>query len=134
VIILFDSGIWISAFQFGGLPMRAIEHAFLQDRLVFCDQIIQEVRAVLARKFLWRDNEVRALLMNFLSDAIHADVAGTMTGVSRDPKDDMLFECAVAAEANLIISGDQDVLSVRNYQGIRVVTARKYLEQSGIAL
>jgi len=50
-----------------------------------------------------------------------------LTGVRRDPKDDMLFECAVRAKAEIIVSGDKDVLEVGEYRGIRVITARQYL-------
>jgi len=39
----------------------------------------------------------------------------------------MLFECAVRAKAEIIVSGDKDVLEVGEYRGIRVITARQYL-------
>lgn len=39
----------------------------------------------------------------------------------------MLFECAVRAGAGLIVSGDKDVLDVREYKGIRLLTARQYV-------
>ncbi len=54
-------------------------------------------------------------------------VQGALRGVCRDSKDDMIFECAVNAGANLIVSGDDDLLTIGSYQGIRVVTARAYL-------
>ncbi|HEV2991459.1 MAG TPA: hypothetical protein VG759_23690 [Candidatus Angelobacter sp.] len=39
----------------------------------------------------------------------------------------MIFECAINSNAKLIVSGDQDILTVGIYEGIRVVTARKYV-------
>ena len=47
----------------------------------------------------------------------------------RDPKDDMVFECAVKADAEVIISGDNDLLSVKTYRGIQILTARQYLDR-----
>ena len=52
--------------------------------------------------------------------------ATTLSGVCRDPKDDMVFECAVKADAEIILSGDNDLLSMKTYRGIEVLTARQY--------
>jgi uncharacterized protein len=56
-------------------------------------------------------------------------VTGTLNGVCRDPKDDIAFECAVKADAKIILSGDNDLLSVKTYRGIEVLTARQYLDR-----
>jgi predicted nucleic acid-binding protein len=56
-------------------------------------------------------------------------VTGTFERVCRDPKDDMLFECAVKAESEIILSGDKDLLSVKSFCGIQVLTVREYLER-----
>jgi putative PIN family toxin of toxin-antitoxin system len=131
VIIVFDSGVWISAMQFGGTPLRAIERAFVADQLAVCDQIVNEIRATLVRKFLWRDDEVREILSNYLSEALQAKVEDKLHGVCRDPKDDMVFECAVVAEATMIVSGDRDLLAISSYRSMRVLTPRQYLEEAG---
>jgi putative PIN family toxin of toxin-antitoxin system len=81
------------------------------------------------RKFSWEDAEVLDLLNEYTNDAVHVEVRGTLHGVCRDSKDDMIFECAVRAEAELIISGDLDLLTVESYGRIRVLTARQYLDQ-----
>jgi hypothetical protein len=53
VIVVLDSGIWISAFQFGGAPQAAVDSVFSDHTIAICDQIIAEVRATLVRKFSW---------------------------------------------------------------------------------
>jgi predicted nucleic acid-binding protein len=40
--------------------------------------------------------------------------------VEKDPDDDKFFECALAIGANVIVSGDKEVLAVKNYNGIYV--------------
>jgi predicted nucleic acid-binding protein len=47
--------------------------------------------------------------------------------VRRDPSDDKFIECAVALKAGHIITGDKALLSVKNYSGIEIVTAREFL-------
>ncbi len=40
-----------------------------------------------------------------------------------DPDDDHVLACALAAHADLIVSGDRHLLDLKEYQGIRIVTA-----------
>lgn len=130
MIVVLDSGIWISAFQFGGTPQAALDLVFSDHTVAICDQIVAEVRATLVRKFSWKDEEVLAILREYISDGTHVEVSGTLHGVCRDPKDDMVFECAVEAHAEIILSGDHDLMSVKTYNGIQVLTARQFLDRS----
>jgi predicted nucleic acid-binding protein len=41
----------------------------------------------------------------------------------------MVFECAVLAGASIIVSGDKDLLAVGAYEGIRILTQRKFLQE-----
>jgi predicted nucleic acid-binding protein len=56
------------------------------------------------------------------------ELKGTVTGICRDPKDETIVECAERAEAECIITGDHDLLSLASYRGIRIMTARDYVE------
>lgn len=49
--------------------------------------------------------------------------------VSRDPDDDAVLACALAAKADLIVSGDQDLLVLQAFEGIPIVTAAQALER-----
>ncbi len=129
MIVVLDSGIWISAFQFGGTPQAALDSVFSEHTIAICDEIVAEVRAILVRKFSWKDEEVLYILREYTSDGLHVEVTGAVDGVCRDPKDDMVFECAVKAKAEIILSGDNDLLSVKTYRSIEVLTARQYLDR-----
>jgi predicted nucleic acid-binding protein len=52
-----------------------------------------------------------------------------LCGVTRDPKDDSIVACAVEGEAQLIVSGDQDLLALDQYAGIRVLSPRAFLQE-----
>jgi uncharacterized protein len=45
----------------------------------------------------------------------------------RDPHDDMFLECAVSCEAECIVSGDKDLLSMSSIDDIPIVTASRFL-------
>jgi uncharacterized protein len=48
---------------------------------------------------------------------------------SRDPDDDHVLACALAAQANLIVSGDRDLLDLHEYQGIPILTTTAALQR-----
>ncbi len=48
--------------------------------------------------------------------------------VADDLDDDMVIECAVVAKAAYIVSGDRHLLSIGNYQGIKIVRAKEFLD------
>lgn len=43
--------------------------------------------------------------------------------ILRDPDDDHVLACALAAQADLIVSGDAHLLDLKQFQGMRIVTA-----------
>lgn len=47
--------------------------------------------------------------------------------VCRDPKDDMFLEAAIAGEADVIVSGDEDLLTLGSYAGIPIVSPAQFL-------
>jgi putative PIN family toxin of toxin-antitoxin system len=130
VTVVFDSGIWISAMQFGGTPLEAVVEAIAQDRFAVCDQIEEEVVRVLTRKFGWEAERVRADLAFYWQEALRVEFQGSVAGVCRDPKDEPILECAETGDAQHIVSGDRDLLSLGSYHGIRIITAREYVERS----
>ena len=50
----------------------------------------------------------------------------------RDPKDLAVLECAVGARVDAIISGDEDLLSLRSFQGIPIIEPGEALQKLGI--
>lgn len=52
----------------------------------------------------------------------------TQIRVCRDPKDNMILELAVSGKADCIVTGDQDLLALDPFQGIRIVTPQAFLE------
>jgi putative PIN family toxin of toxin-antitoxin system len=49
--------------------------------------------------------------------------------IRSDPDDDHVLACAIAAQADLIVSGDTDLLNLKAYQGIPIVSAPEALKR-----
>ena len=81
------------------------------------------------RKFGVAESEVRAGMQVFLRDSTRVIVTSRLSGICRDPKDDFILECAETGGADLIVTGDKDLLSLVNYGRIEIVTPRQYLDR-----
>ena len=49
--------------------------------------------------------------------------------VSRDPDDDHVIACAIGANANMIVTGDKDLLVLGQFQGIAILSASQAIAQ-----
>ena len=62
-----------------------------------------------------------------ISAKINITDVKTKVNVCRDPDDDKFIECAVDSKCYYIVSGDKDILTVGEYNGIQVVTVAEFL-------
>ena len=53
----------------------------------------------------------------------------TEVAVCRDPDDDKFIGCAVDSKALYIVSGDKDLLVIKEYEGIEIITAADFVEK-----
>jgi putative PIN family toxin of toxin-antitoxin system len=128
VKVVFDSGVLISALKFGGTPLAALRAPFVRASVAYCSEIDDEVRKALAGKFKWPRADVERAVEEISRDFTWIQLKGALTGICRDPKDDMVLECAVLAGANCIVSGDRDLLVLDGYAGISIVTPRAFVD------
>ena len=74
--------------------------------------ILDELERKLIGKFQYSPEEAGGVSVNVLSASELVESNLRFFAVPRDPKDNHILECAVAGRADLIVSGDQDLLSV----------------------
>jgi putative PIN family toxin of toxin-antitoxin system len=128
-IVLFDTNLWVSAIHFRGLPLEALRVCIAHDTPLTCFQLEEEITCVLSEKFKHREANVRAKLNVMLEDALRVPITGNLNCICRDPNDDFLLECALTGNADFIVTGDKDLLSLQSFRGIPIVTPRQYLDQ-----
>ena len=125
-----DTNIYISGFEFGGLPRYFIDLAATGEfRLDISEAILAEIVQVLRVKFQWNADELQAVEEDIRSYAKLVSPTQTLDVIKTDPSDNRIIECAVAAKSDFIVSGDvRHVLPVGSYEGIRIVTLAGFLE------
>jgi uncharacterized protein len=140
VIVVLDTNTWVSALQFGlrkdgspSTPLRALLQAASSDRIAICDEIRGEIIRILTTKFAWEVIPANATLDEWLETSLSVTITGELQ-VCRDPNDNMFLECALSANAALIVTGDQDLLALDPFREIRIVTAREYVHGCMISL
>ena len=130
MIIVFDTGVWVSALEYGGVPQKAISHAFSEEQLAISDYIEAEILRILSSKFHHDPIAIQTRLDEFLTHAIVVKTRGEVRGVCRDPKDDPILETAWKADANYLVAGDKDLLALKEFRGIAIMTPAAYLRLS----
>lgn len=98
--------------------------------------LLDELAATLAKKKLAKPIAATGLtagqmLANYRRIATLVTARQLTEQVSRDADDDQVLACALAARANLIVSGDDDLLTLKAFQGIRIVSPAEALRIVG---
>lgn len=98
----------------------------------YSHETLMEVVEVLGRDFFrskyhiqFNDIEVLVSLIRLRGDAV---VPAQKITDCRDPKDNKFLEAAVAGEADYLVSGDDDLLSLNPYRGIPILSPAEFLE------
>jgi uncharacterized protein len=130
VKIVLDTNVFYSSF-FGGNPRRIID--WWQQgmvRLCLSGAIIDEYYAVLEKSGLANGPELKELFALFAKG--HHCLFTTRTPklqiVKADSDDNKFFECAVALEAEYIVSGDKHVLAAGDYMKIKVCSPAEFVQ------
>lgn len=126
--VVFDTNIFISAFAISGsLAERAILKIIEGgDILVISKEIIDEVLSVLSLKFS-HDQEAVSHVAVILSELGELVKPTRKISIFKDDPDNRILECAIHGKADVLVTGDKEMLKVREYQGIRVMSLREYI-------
>ena len=93
------------------------------------DAILDETARVLKDKFHVAEEDVRDLRRELLGFAKHVTPAEALDAVPRDETDNRILECAVAAGSGTVVTGDQHLLSLGNFRGIRIQRVGEFLAE-----
>lgn len=120
-----DTNVVISAIIFGGNPRRVLNLAIEgKIGLFFSEPMFEEIREILGgRKFRFTAPQLSAVEreLEAISETVYPNESVNV--VQDDPDDDLFIECALAADADYIVSGDKHLLDLKKYGKIKIVNA-----------
>jgi putative PIN family toxin of toxin-antitoxin system len=131
--IVIDTNVYVSRLlREQSTPGQAVKRAWNEALTLVSTATLDELRAVLLRPklapyiqpgsrepYLVQVSEIAELIS--ISHTIHA---------CRDSKDDKFLEVAVDGRADLIVTGDRDLLDLHPFRGIAILTPAEYLEHA----
>jgi putative PIN family toxin of toxin-antitoxin system len=126
--VVADTNVLVSALEFGGKPKQLLDLATDgQVDLAISEAIIAETLRVLRDKFhrtpewlLESERQVRVI-------ARLVEPTESLRVIEADPTDDRILECAVAAGAEVIVSGDTHLLSLGSFRAISIQRVGEFL-------
>ena len=126
--VVFDTNVFISAFVIpGGNAEDAYLHAVRGTFELFSSvAILTETANTLRRKFEWSDENVQRLLQSISKTATVLKTRPHLHILKDDP-DNRILECALLAEANIIVSGDRHLLSLTRHRDVAIVKLADFL-------
>lgn len=129
--IVVDSSVWVSAIYFGGIPEKAVAYCLDNSTIVTSTETVDELynyfRNVAKVPHKWLRLFIAALqdvsvLINTETESI------SEAQPIRDPNDTHILVAAIKGKCKIILTGDNDLLSLDNYQGILILKPADFLE------
>ena len=127
--VVLDTNVFVSSF-FGGNPRKIID-LWKTGGIEIClsEEILEEYLRVLGRLQVSAPALAELLHLFKIGDNIvFAETPEKLEIVPEDSTDDKFIECALSAGAELIVSGDQHLLKLGNFRGVRIVSPARFLE------
>ena len=125
---VFDTNVLMAAFVTEGICSKLAGRARRgQFDLITCPFILKEFETVLLKKFSATKSEIRQAL-RLLAEAISILIRPTQPvyGICRDPDDDSILSCCLAASADYLVTGDSDLLELGEFRGTRIISPRDF--------
>ena len=133
--IVLDTNTVISGLLWKGAPRQILDLARSGSLTLFTSpELLAELANVLERKkfsarLALAETNVDELVYGYAALAKTIRPAKIKPMIKADPDDDKVLACAKAAKAEIITSGDDHLLNLKEYEGIRILTVNQLLAE-----
>ncbi len=128
VRVLLDTNVLVSAIVFGGTPKKVLD-LILKDKIigVSSTSLMAELDEVVHKKFPFRISD-----LEYLEEQMRVDFKivkpRKILKIARDDDDNRVLEAAVAGECDYIVTGDEDLLILKKYKDLKILTPGEFLD------
>ena len=125
--IVCDTNVLIAGIVSDGLCRDIVKRCLPKHELFVSEPLLLELQTKLREKF--DIDPARVPLLAFYRERANLVSPSRLPNpVSRDPDDDVVLATALAARANIILTGDKDLLVHDPYEGVRILSPRQFIE------
>ena len=125
--IVFDTNVLFAAFVAHGACAGLYEECLLRGRIVVSQFILEELQEKLLTKANQSRVEVEEVIDAVSADAEIVETQPLANRVCRDADDDWILATTLAAKADALVTGDDDLLVLERHEGIPILTPRDCL-------
>jgi putative PIN family toxin of toxin-antitoxin system len=124
-----DTNVIVSAMISDGKPRELLKKGIAnQYSIVISDLLLQELTTVLKRpKFKTSDEEINRIILALIQTADVIIVKTEIKAVKADPNDDMVLETAIDGYADVVVTGDSHLLTLKAFREIKIITIEEML-------
>lgn len=130
--VVLDTNVLISSLHF---PNGALSRIWVllggQVRLILSPAILSELAEKLRGKFGWDEAELQRTLRTLVRRAVIVRPTTIPDVLPDDPDDNHIIAYAVSGRADVIVSGDRDLLRLKAYEGIPIVRPMDFVRMVG---
>ena len=128
--VVLDTNVLVSAVVYGGNPRRVLQAAISGAvDISVSEAIIKEFQEVLQRpQFGLSVQFVHNTIAELTSIAEWVVPTKHHHLVDDDPSDDLVLDCAVAAEADYLVTGDDHLLRLKKFGNVKIVNSQAFVE------
>lgn len=126
--IVLDTNVLVAAFIAHGNCNELLEYCIVHHEVVLSNFILEELLAVLTRRFDFTQAEAQAAI-RLLRTRMHlVDPSRLPIPVCRDPDGDTILAAARTARCVAIVTGDKDLTDLKQYEGVRILMPPEFWE------
>lgn len=127
--VVLDTNVLISSIIFGGKPKQAVKLVLeKQIQGVTSKVLLAELSEVLTKKFQFDQAKINLLEKKIKKAFILTQPSETIN-ILKDEPDNRVLEAAAESDCGYIVTGDKELLSLGNFNSIKIVTTAKFLEE-----
>lgn len=124
--VVLDTNVLIAAFISRGGCHQVFEQCAIHHELISSVELIEELKDKLTTKFRYSEDDVAAVNQLIQSRTQFVVPVPLKEPICRDPDDDFVLATAVAGDVTCIVTGDEDLLILKTFQGIDIIRPREF--------
>jgi putative PIN family toxin of toxin-antitoxin system len=124
--LVIDTNVLIAAFISHGVCSEVLEHCVLNHDVVLSGFILDELKEKLVGRFKYTTREANGVVTLLKSRCSIVGAPVLPSPVSRDPDDDNIIATAIAGSCRCIVSGDKDLLDLKQAGDILIVSPSQF--------
>lgn len=127
--VVIDANVFVSIILGGQITGKISELLIANEfKLVYSTKLFNELKYVLSRKDFELSQQQIDRIITFIEMEGELVVSDETIDACRDPKDNPVLECAVAGKVDFIVTGDKDLLALKSFRKICILTPHEFLK------